>query len=72
MQSDQRFAACSIAASAILALAGGIGAVSAMLGVPVGAIVLGEMSAVACVVTFTLLIWGAIQDGKQRDPAAAE
>ncbi|MGP0033321.1 MAG: hypothetical protein ACLP4R_01885 [Solirubrobacteraceae bacterium] len=56
----------------IFALAGGIGAVSATLGVPVGAIVLGEMSAFACVVAFTLLIWAAIQDGKQLDWAAAE
>ena len=45
---------------------------SATLGVPVGAIVLGEMSAFACVVAFTLLIWAAIQDGKQLDRAAAE
>ena len=34
MNSDQRFAMCSIAAIVIFALAGGIGAVSAMLGVP--------------------------------------
>lgn len=72
MNSDQRFAMCSIAAIVIFALAGGIGAVSAMLDVPVGAIVLGEMSAFACVVAFTLLIWAAIQDGKQPDRAAAE
>ena len=72
MQSDQRFATCSIAAIVILALAGGIGVISAMLGVPVGAIVLGEMSAFACVVAFTLLIWAAIQDGKQPDRAVVE
>jgi hypothetical protein len=72
MKSDQRFATCSIAAIATLALTGGIGAVSAMFGVPVGAIVLSEMSAFACVVAFTLLIWAAIQDGKQADRAAAE
>jgi len=72
MKSDKRFATCSLAAITTLALAGGIGAVSAMVGVPVGAIVLGEMSALACVVAFTLLIWAAIQDGKQPDRAAAE
>ncbi len=72
MNSDQRFAMCSIAAIVIFALAGGIATVSAMLAVPVGAIVLGEMSAFACVVAFTLLIWGAIQDGKQPDRAGAE
>ena len=72
MNSDQRFAMCSIAAIVIFALAGGIAAVSAMLDVPVGAIVLGEMSGFACVVAFTLLIWAAIQDGRQTDRAAAE
>ena len=72
MNADQRFAVCSIAATVSFALAGGIGAVSAMLGVPVGAIVLGEMSAFACVVAFTLVIWAAIQDGKQPDRAAIE
>ena len=46
MNSDQRFAMCSIATIVIFALAGGIATVSAMLGVPVGAIVLGEMSTV--------------------------
>lgn len=71
MQSDQRFAMGSIAAIAILAFAVGIGAVSAMLGAPAGAIVLSEMSAFACVVAFSLLIWAAIQDGKQPDRAAA-
>ena len=69
MQSDQRFAMGSIAAIAILAFAVGIGAVSAMLGAPAGAIVLSEMS--ASVVAFSLLIWAAIQDGKQPDRAAA-
>jgi hypothetical protein len=63
---------CSIAANVIFAVAGGIGAVSAMLDVPVGAIVLGEVRAFACVVAFTLLIWAAIQDGKQPDRATAE
>jgi hypothetical protein len=72
MNSDRRFAMCSIAATVIFALAGGIGAVSATLGVPAGAIVLGEMSAFACVVAFTLLIWAAIQDGKQPDRTTAE
>ncbi len=72
MNSDQRFATCSIATIVIFALAGGIATVSAMLGVPVGAIVLGEMSSFACVAAFTLLIWAAIQDGKQPDRAAVE
>jgi hypothetical protein len=72
MKSDQRFATCSIAGSVILALAGATGTVSATLGVPLGAIVLAEMSAVACLVAFTLLIWAAIQDGKLPERAAAE
>src|ERR1700758_3603836 len=72
MNSDQRFAMCSIAAIMIFALAGGIGVMSAMPNVPVGAIVLSEISAFACVVAFTLLIWAAIQDGKQPDRAAVE
>ena len=72
MNSDRRFAMCSIAAIVVFAVAGGIGAVSAMLDVPVGAIVLGEVSAFACVVAFTLLIWAAVQDGKQPDRATAE
>ena len=72
MQSNQSFANYSIATLAISALAGGIGALSASLGAPVGAIVLGELSAFACVVVFTLLIWAAIQDGKQPDRVPAE
>ena len=72
MQSDQRFAKYSIATIAISALAAAIAGASATLGVPVGAIVLSEMCAFACVVAFTLLIWAAIQDGKQPDRAAAE
>jgi hypothetical protein len=72
MQSNQRFANYSIATIAISALAGGIAALSATLGAPVGAIVLGEMSGFACVVVFTLLVYAAIQDGKQPDRAAAE
>jgi heme A synthase len=72
MQSDQRFAICSIAAIVTFAVAVGIGAVSAMLDVPLGAIALGEMSAFACVAAFTLLIWAAIQDGKEPDRAAVE
>jgi heme A synthase len=72
MQSDQRFARCSIVITAILALAAGIGTLSATLGAPLGAIVLGEISGFACLVAFTLLIWAAIQDGKQPDRAAAD
>ena len=72
MQSDQRFARCSIVITAILALAAGIGTLSATLGAPLGAIVLGEISGFACLVAFTLLIWAAIQDGKQTDRAAAD
>ena len=72
MQSDQRFAKYSIATIAISALAAAIAGASATLGAPVGAIVLSEMCAFACVVAFTLLIWAAIQDGKQPDRAAAE
>ena len=69
MQSDQRFARCSIVITVILALAAGIATLSAMLGAPAGAIVLGEVSAFACLVAFTLLIWAAIQDGRQPDRA---
>ena len=72
MQSPQGLATYSIATVALLALAGGIALTSALLGAPVGAIVLGEMSALACVVAFTLLIWAAIQDGKPPDRAATE
>ena len=72
MQSPQGLATYSIATIALLALAGGIALTSALLGAPVGAIVLGEMSALACVVAFTLLIWAAIQDGKPPERAAAE
>jgi hypothetical protein len=72
MQSDGRFARCSIAGVATTALAGGFAALSATLGVPPAAIVLGEMCGFACVVAFTLLIWAAIQDGKQPEPATAE
>ena len=72
MQSDQRFAKYSIATIAISALAAAIAAASATLGAPMGAIVLSEMCAFACAVAFTLLIWAAIQDGKQPDRAAAE
>ena len=67
MQSDQRFARCSIVITVILALAAGIATLGAMLGAPAGAIVLGEVSAFACLVAFTLLIWAAIQDGRQPD-----
>jgi len=71
MNSDQRFATCSIPASVILALTGGVGTLSATLGVPLAAIALGAISAFVCAVAFTLLIWAAIQDGKQRERAAA-
>ncbi|MGA2012213.1 MAG: hypothetical protein ABSH51_17055 [Solirubrobacteraceae bacterium] len=43
---------------------------SAALGAPGGLVVMAEASGLACVVAFTLLIWAAIQDGKQHDPAA--
>ena len=78
MQSHQGLATYSIATIALpallalLALAGGIAFTSALLGAPAGAIVLGEMSALACVVAFTLLIWGAIQDGKPPDREAID
>lgn len=67
MQSDQRFARCSIVITVISALAAGIATLSAMLGAPAGAIVLGEVSAFACLIAFTLLIWAAIQDGREPD-----
>jgi len=70
MQSDGRVARYSIATTSALAV--GLGALSATLGAPVGAIVFGEMCGLACVVAFTLLIWAAIQDGKQPERAAAE
>jgi len=72
MQSDPRFARYSTITIAVSALAGAIAAASATLGVPIGAIVLSEMCAFACVVAFTLLIWAAIEDGKQPDRAPAE
>ena len=72
MQSDGRFARCSVATIAIVALAAGVGALSATLGARPAAIVFGEMCGLACVVAFTLLIWAAIQDGKQPERAAAE
>ena len=72
MQSDQRFAIRSIVVIAVSALAAGIGTLSATLGAPLGAILLGEVSGFACVVAFTLLIWAAIQDGKQADRRAIE
>jgi len=64
MKSDRRFARYSIVTVAISAFAGGIATLSATLGAPAGAIVLGEMCGLACLVAFTLLIWGAIEDGK--------
>jgi hypothetical protein len=69
MQSNRSIAKYSTATVAISALAGTIAAVSAKLGAPTGAIVLSEICAFACVVAFTLLIWAAIQDGKQPDRA---
>jgi len=72
MQSSRRYATqYSVATAAISALVAGIGALSAVLGASVAAIALGEVAAFACVVTFTLLIWAAIQDGKQPDRTAA-
>ena len=72
MQLQRRFAKCSIAPVSISTLAVVIGVLSAALGAPVGAIVLGEVCGFACLVAFTLLIWAAIQDGKQPDRVAAE
>ena len=72
MQTHQSTAKYSTFTVAISALAGGIGAMSALLGAPAGEIVLGEICGLACVVAFTLLIWAAIQDGKQPDPPAAD
>ena len=71
MQSDQRFAMCSIVITVISALAVGIGTLSSTLGAPLGAIVLGEVCGFACLVAFTLLIWAAIQDGKHPEPTVA-
>jgi O-antigen/teichoic acid export membrane protein len=70
MQSDQRFAKYSIIVVAISAIAAGFGTLSAALGAPAGAIVLGEVSGFACFVAFTMLIWAAIQDGKHSERAA--
>ena len=72
MQSDQRVVICSIVITVIAALAVGIGTLSSTLGAPLGAIVLGEVCGFAGVVAFTLLIWAAIQDGKQSDRRAIE
>jgi heme A synthase len=71
MQFDRRFLKCSIATVVIATLAVAIGVLSATLGAPLGAIVLGEVFGCACLVAMTLLIWAAIQDGKQPDRAAA-
>jgi len=60
-------ATLAIATLVIWTVAAGIGALSATLGAPLGAIMLGEVSGFACLVAFTLLICGAIQDGKQPD-----
>ena len=68
MQFDQCSRRCFIVAAAISTLAIGIGVVSAVLGAPLGPLVMGEVSGLACVVAFTLLIWAAIQDGKQPEP----
>ena len=71
MHSDQRFA-ITIVITITSALAALIGTLSSTLGAPLGAIALGEVSGFACVVAFTLLIWAAIQDGKQPDRVAAD
>lgn len=72
MESDHRIAGYSIVTVAISALAGAIGTVGAALGAPAGAIVLGEMCGLACLVAFTLLIWAAIEDGKHAVRVTAE
>jgi hypothetical protein len=59
-----------IVAVAVSLLAVGAGVVSAVLGAPGGLVVMGDASCLACVVAFTLLIWAAIQDGKEREPAS--
>lgn len=61
---------CLISALACSMLAVAAGVVSAALGAPGGLVVMAEASGLACVVAFTLLIWAAIQDGKQHDSAA--
>lgn len=43
---------------------------SAVLGAALGLVVMAEASCLACVIAFTLLIWAAIQDGKQPEPDA--
>jgi hypothetical protein len=72
MYSQRRFVMFSTATITISALAAGLAALSATLGAPAGAIVLGEMCGFACLVTFTLLIWGAILDGRQPDRGPVE
>jgi hypothetical protein len=67
MQSHHRSFTCSIVITGIVVVAAVLATVSATLGAPVGAIVLGEVSGLACLTAFTLLIWAAIQDGKQPD-----
>ncbi len=71
MQPDQPFGYLTFTI-AISAIAGAIGAMSALLGARAGEIVLGEMCGLACVIAFTLLIWAAIQDGKQPDRPAVD
>lgn len=70
MQLDRCSRRCLMAALACSMLAVAAGVVSAALGAPGGLVVMAEASGLACVVAFTLLIWAAIQDGKQHDSAA--
>jgi hypothetical protein len=72
MRANHQFAKYTTGAIAIAALGGGIATAGSLLGTPVGAIVLTEVCAFACLVTFTLLIWGAILDGRQPDRTIAE
>ena len=55
MRSDRRFAT-SIVITVIATLVTGVATLSATLGAPAGTIVLGEVSGLACVTGFTLLI----------------
>lgn len=72
MQVVKRHATYSMVTVATAAVAAGLAALGAGFGAPAGAIVLGEISGLACVVAFTLLIWAAIQDGKPPARAGAE
>jgi hypothetical protein len=72
VRSHPRFAKFSAVTVAVSAIAAALGVTSATLGAPVGAIVLSEMCGFACAVAFTLLIWAAIQDGRQSARAAGK